>query len=281
MSRTFIALQKLAPAHALSRFGGQMASSTRRWLSQRLIGNFARVYDVNLAEAERESLADYESFNDFFTRSLKPGARPMPADPLAVVSPADGMVSQAGRIEKGRLLQAKGHTYSIDALAGESCPRFDGGTFATVYLAPSDYHRVHAPVRGRLLKTRAIPGALYSVNGSTEAAIEGLFARNERLVCEFQTTHGRVLVILVGAMIVASIETVWDGPPSPYRREQVTRFDSDAQTPRFYARGAEIGRFLLGSTVIVCFEPGQARLGSKIKAGRTLKMGEPIARLKD
>ena len=281
MSRTFIALQKLAPAHALSRFGGQMASSTRRWLSQRLIGNFARVYDVNLAEAERESLADYESFNDFFTRSLKPGARPMPADPLAVVSPADGMVSQAGRIEKGRLLQAKGHTYSIDALAGESCPRFDGGTFATVYLAPSDYHLVHAPVRGRLLKTRASPGALYSVNGSTEAAIEGLFARNERLVCEFQTTHGRVLVILVGAMIVASIETVWDGPPSPYRREQVTRFDSDAQTPRFYARGAEIGRFLLGSTVIVCFEPGQARLGSKIKAGRTLKMGEPIARLKD
>jgi len=246
-----------------------------------LIRNFAKVYSVSLSEAQRQSFDDYESFNDFFTRALKPDARPLPADPLAVVSPADGVVSQSGRIERGRLLQAKGHTYSIEALAGEACPHFDGGTFATVYLAPSDYHRVHAPVRGRLLKTRAIPGALYSVNGSTEAAIEGLFARNERLVCEFQTTHGRVLVILVGAMIVASIETVWDGPASPYRREQVTRFDRDAQTPRFYARGAEIGRFLLGSTVIVCFEKGKARFGSNITAGRTLKMGEAIARLKD
>ena len=281
MSRTFVALQKLAPAHALSRFGGQMASSTQPWLSQLLIRNFARVYDVNLAEAERESLDDYQSFNDFFTRALKPDARPLPADPLAVVSPADGMVSQAGRIERGRLLQAKGHTYSIEALAGEACPQFDGGSFATVYLAPSDYHRVHAPVRGRLLKTRAIPGALYSVNGSTEAAIEGLFARNERLVCEFQTTHGRVLVILVGAMIVASIETVWDGPASPYRREQVSRFDSNAQTPRFYARGAEIGRFLLGSTVIVCFERDRARLDPRIQPGQKVKMGEAIGRLQD
>jgi phosphatidylserine decarboxylase len=281
MSRAFIALQRLAPAHALSRFGGRLASSTRPWLSRQLIGNFAKVYDVNLAEAERQSLGDYESFNDFFTRSLKPDARPMPADPLAIVSPADGMVSQAGRIERGRMLQAKGHTYSIDSLIGEACPEFDGGSFATVYLAPSDYHRVHAPVRGRLLKARAIPGALYSVNGTTEAAIEGLFARNERLVCEFQTTHGKVLVILVGAMIVASIETVWAGPASPYRREQVTRFDSSAQTPQFYARGAEIGRFLLGSTVIVCFERERARLDRRIQPGQKVKMGEAIGRLKD
>jgi phosphatidylserine decarboxylase len=281
MSRTFIALQRLLPQHALSRFGGRLAASRNRRLSSFLIRNFARVYDINLSEAERQSLRDYESFNDFFTRALKPDARPLPADPLAVVSPADGAVSQAGIIERGRMLQAKGHTYSLESLLGEAAPAFDGGSFATIYLAPGDYHRVHAPVRGRLIKTRAIPGALYSVNGRTEAAIEGLFARNERLVCEFATTHGQVMVVLVGAMIVASIDTVWKGPSSPYQREEITRFDQPDQSPAFYARGAEIGRFLLGSTVIVCFERNRSRLNPDLKPGRKVRMGEAIAKLTD
>lgn len=281
MSRSFIALQQMLPQHALSRFGGRLAASTNPRLSQALIRNFSRVYDINLAEAERESLEDYESFNDFFTRALKADARPLPADPLAAVSPADGEVSQAGTIRRGRMLQAKGHTYALESLLGEAAPEFEGGSFATIYLAPSDYHRVHAPVRGRLLKTRAIPGALYSVNGHTEAAIEALFARNERLVCEFATTHGRVMVVLVGAMIVASIDTVWDGPSSPYRREEVTRFDQPEQTPQFYARGAEIGRFLLGSTVVVCFERGRSRLDPRLQPGRKVRMGEAIGRLTD
>ena len=279
MSGPFIALQQMLPQHALSRFGGKLAASTNPRLSQTLIRNFARVYDINLAEAERESLDDYESFNDFFTRALKPDARPLPGDPLAVVSPADGAVSQAGTIRRGRMLQAKGHTYALESLLGEAAAEFEGGSFATVYLAPSDYHRVHAPVRGRLLKTRAIPGALYSVNGRTEAGIEGLFTRNERLVCEFATTHGRVMVVLVGAMIVASIDTVWAGPKSPYQREEVSRFDRPDQTPQFYARGAEIGRFLLGSTVIVCFERGRSRLDPELRPGSKVKMGEAIARL--
>jgi phosphatidylserine decarboxylase len=278
MSARFAALQRLVPQHALSRFGGRLAASTNPRLSQFLIRNFARVYDINLAEAERETLSEYQSFNDFFTRSLKPDARPLPADSLGVISPADGAVSQAGIIERGRLLQAKGHTYAIDSLLGESAPEFNGGSFVTVYLAPGDYHRVHAPVRGRLVKTRAIPGALYSVNGATESSIEGLFARNERLVCEFQTTHGRVMVVLVGAMIVASIETVWEGPRSPYRREQLTQFEQDQS--RFYARGAEIGRFLLGSTVIVCFERHRAHLDPNLQPGHRVRMGESIARLR-
>lgn len=277
MSARFAALQRLVPQHALSRFGGRLAASTNPRLSQFLIRNFARVYDINLPEAERESLAEYQSFNDFFTRSLKPDARPLPANPLAVVSPADGAVSQAGIIERGRLLQAKGHTYSIDSLLGEAGPEFNGGVFATVYLAPSDYHRVHAPVRGRLVKTRAIPGALFSVNGATESSIEGLFARNERLVCDFQTSHGRVMVVLVGAMIVASIETVWEGPRSPYQCERLTNFEQEQSS--FYARGAEIGRFLLGSTVIVCFERDRARLDPRLQPGYRVRMGESIAHL--
>lgn len=281
MSGPFIALQQLLPQHALSRFGGRLASSTDPRLSRLLIRNFARVYDINLDEAERESLDDYSSFNDFFTRALKPDARPLPTDPLAVVSPADGAVSQAGIIQRGRILQAKGHTYSVESLLGEAAVEFEGGSFATIYLAPSDYHRVHTPVRGRLVKTRAVPGALYSVNGRTEAAIEGLFARNERLVCEFATTHGRVMVVLVGAMIVASIETVWEGPSSPYQSEEVSRFDQPDQTPQFYARGAEIGRFLLGSTAIICFERGRARLDPQLAPGRKVRMGEAIARLSD
>jgi phosphatidylserine decarboxylase len=279
MSAKFAALQRLLPQHALSRFGGTLAGSTIPWLSRLLIRNFNRVYQVNLEEAQRGSLDDYESFNDFFTRALQPQARPLPADPLLAVSPADGMVSQAGIIERGRLLQAKGHSYALAALAGAECPNFDGGSFATIYLAPRDYHRVHSPVTGRLVQTRAIPGALYSVNATTESSIEGLFARNERLVCEFDSNHGRVLVVLVGAMIVASIETVWAGPDSPYRQLQVTRYDSSANAPHNYSRGAEIGRFLLGSTVIVCFERDRAQLHPEIHRGHPIRMGEAIASL--
>jgi len=280
MSSSFAALQRLLPQHGLSRFGGKLAQSRSPWLSRQLIRNFNRVYQVNLAEAQRESLNEYESFNDFFTRALKAGARPLPDDPLLLVSPADGAVSQAGAINHGQLLQAKDHSYALESLLGESAADFDGGSFVTIYLAPRDYHRVHSPVGGQLLKTRTIPGALYSVNASTENAIEGLFARNERLVCEFATDHGRVFVVLVGAMIVASIETVWPGPVSPYRRVQVTSYVNSAESDFCIQRGAEIGRFLLGSTVIVCFEKDAVELAADVCSGRSIKMGEPIARVR-
>lgn len=278
MSRSFAALQRLVPQHAVSRWAGSLANARAPWLKSLLIRTFTAVYDVDLSAAERSAIGDYVSFNDFFTRALAPGARPQPADPLALVSPADGTLSQAGRITRGRLLQAKGHTYSLDTLAGEPAGRFDGGTFLTVYLAPADYHRVHAPLAGMLTRTRAVPGALYSVNAMTEGTIPGLFARNERLVCTFDTAHGQALVVLVGAMLVASIETVWPGPSSPYQQETVTHHDG-ATPGNPFSRGAEIGRFLLGSTVIVCIEPGRVQLDPDLIPGRRLRVGERVGRL--
>ena len=273
MSRTFAALQRLLPQHALSRVTGRAAAAQTPWLKRLLIERFAHAYRVNMTDAARELLDDYSSFNDFFTRELKPGARPLAVDPLAALSPADGTISQAGTISAGQLLQAKGHRYSLAALAGPVAGNFEGGRFVTVYLAPNDYHRVHLPLAGTLRETRAIPGALFSVNYTTERSIHGHFARYERLVCSFETNSGAMLVVLVGALIVASIETVWPGPPSPYRNETVARHELA------YPRGAEIGRFLLGSTVIVCFEKNRAHLLDGIHSGTRIRMGEAIARL--
>ena len=266
----FVRLQKLLPQHGLSRAAGALAAS-EGWVRGPLIRAFARAYGIDMSQAERPDLGSYRSFNDFFSRALAPGARPIGA---GVVSPADGAVSQTGTIQDGRLIQAKGIRYSFAALA-DACasPAFEGGAFATVYLSPSDYHRVHLPLAGRLVRTVAVPGKLFSVNAATEAGVEGLFAVNERLVMEFETAAGRMLVVMVGAMIVASIETVWDGPPSPYREKTVTRHDLEFET------GAEIGRFLLGSSVVLAFEPGRVALDPALAAGAVLRMGEPIGTL--
>ncbi|MCZ6710981.1 MAG: archaetidylserine decarboxylase, partial [Gammaproteobacteria bacterium] len=191
-------------------------------------------------------------------------------DPRSILCPADGVISQSGTIEDGRLLQAKGHRYSLRNLIGEDADEFMGGSFATVYLAPHNYHRVHLPTNATLIRTTAIPGELFSVNAYTEAAIDNLFARNERLVCRFRTDHGTMLVVLVGALIVASIETVWPGPVSPFRRFEQTSYEVSLE------RGDEIGRFLLGSTVIVCFEPGKTVFASQIKPGAEVQMGTAL-----
>lgn len=275
MSNVRSSVQRLLPQHGMSRLAGSLSRSELPWLKRALIRLFTSLYDVNMSEAARPRLEDYLSFNDFFTRALKPTARPLPGDPLVAVSPADGHISQAGRIEAGRLLQAKGNAYDLDALIGERADHFDGGTFATVYLAPRDYHRVHLPLAGRLHSSRAIPGALFSVNAATEAEIPSLFVRNERLVCRFVTDHGELLVILVGALIVASIETVWGGPSSPYQRIEATTHDGPT-----FKRGAEIGRFLVGSTVIVCMQPGRAKLASGIRTGASVRMGQPLLSLR-
>ena len=178
MSEAFAALQRLIPQHTLSRLIGHLAKSEVPWIKRGFIHGFARAYDISLNEAACDSLDDYDSFNDFFTRALRDDARPVVEDPNAIVCPADGSISQAGRIERGNLLQAKGHTYTLSALLGESDPKFDGGNFFTVYLAPHNYHRVHLPATGTLTHTTAIPGALFSVNALTEASVESLFARN-------------------------------------------------------------------------------------------------------
>lgn len=270
MSAWFAAFQRLLPQHELSRLVGYLAKSESPWIRKPFIHGFARAYGVSLEQAEYGHLDDFRCFNDFFTRALKKDARPLAEDPAAVLCPADGTVSQTGQIQEGQLLQAKGHRYSLRSLTGEADRAFEGGTFATVYLAPSDYHRVHLPAAGTLLATTAIPGTLFSVNAQTETTVEGLFARNERLVCRFRSDHGQMLVVLVGALIVASIETVWPGPESPYQQITTTAYDET------FARGTEIGRFLLGSTVIVCFEPGRVELLPHIQAGKTVRMGEAI-----
>lgn len=266
----FVTLQKLLPQHLISRAVGRLAASEAPWVRGPLVRTFARAYGVEMAEAERAELAQYRSFNDFFTRSLVEGARPV-APEGALASPADGVVSQAGTVAEGHLIQAKGVRYSLDALAGACADdAFEGGPFATVYLSPKDYHRVHVPLAGRLVRTAAIPGKLFSVNATTEAHVEGLFAVNERLACLFETDHGKMLVVMVGALIVASIEAVWDGPASPYREVTVSEHD------RTFAKGEEMGRFLLGSSVVLAFEPGRVSLDDAVRAGHALRMGEAM-----
>jgi phosphatidylserine decarboxylase len=275
VNELFAMLQRLLPQHALSRLAGRLAEARTPWLRRALIRTFTRTYGVDLAEAERADPEDYETFNDFFTRALRPGARPLAEDPEALLCPADGTISQAGPLDGDRLLQAKGTHYRLDSLVGaEHAADFHGGSFATVYLAPRDYHRVHLPAAGTLTATTAIPGALFSVNARTEAAVADLFCRNERLVCRFDTAHGGLLVVLVGAMIVASIETVWGGPASPYHREVRNQW----QQP--FPRGAEIGRFLLGSTVIVCCEPGRVRWEEHLVPGQQVRVGEQLGRFR-
>ena len=267
----FVRLQRILPQHLLSRAVGALAASEARWLRGPLIRAFARAYGVEMAEAERPDLASYRSFNDFFTRSLTPEARPVDPAPDAVVGPADGVVSQAGIIERGKLLQAKGIRYPFGALADVCAgPEFEGGPFVTVYLSPKDYHRVHLPLAGRLTRTIAVPGKLFSVNAATEAGVEGLFAVNERLVMEFETAFGKMLVVMVGAMIVASIETVWDGPRSPYAEKRVDTHDLA------FEKGAEVGRFLLGSSVVLAFEAGRVRLDPALAPGTAMRMGRSI-----
>jgi phosphatidylserine decarboxylase len=275
MSDAFVALQKLLPQHALSRWAGRLANTRSPAVSRWLIRRFAAHYAVNLAEAEQPDLSAYASFNEFFTRALRPGARPISVAEDALISPADGVLSQCGRIQRESLLQAKGSAYTLTALLtrADLARRFENGWFATIYLAPADYHRVHAPFSGRLVRTIAVPGALFSVNARTEAGVQGLFCRNERLVMEFQTPIGAAVVVMVGALIVASIETPFDGPASPYDQVIATALDESV------TRGQEIGRFLLGSTVIVVLPDGKVEPLAQLTPGSTVRMGTTLGTL--
>ena len=263
------ALYQALPTQAISRAAGILARTENRPISRALVRAFAHHYGVDLSEAERATLEDYRSFNDFFTRRLKPGARPVPEDELAVVSPADGCLSQFGLVEERRLLQAKDRRLSVKALLADAdlARRYEGGAYFTVYLSPRDYHRVHAPASGHLARTIEVPGRLFPVNEESQASIRGLFCRNERLVCDFDN----YTLVLIGALIVASIETAWpDGPQSPYRTVLESRVE------KRFDRAEEVGRFLLGSTVIVLFPPDALELDADMKPGMPLRMGQRI-----
>lgn len=270
------ALQAILPQHLFSRLIGRLALLKNPvWLKNLLIRTFMSRYNIDLTEATCSSGEDFPHFNAFFTRSLREGMRPLASSEWC--HSADGVLSQRGDISASELVQAKGRSYTVKALlAGteEEADRYVNGSFATTYLSPRDYHRVHMPIRGHLVRTRYVPGDLFSVNAATVERVDGLLARNERLICFFETDRGGVAVVLVGAMIVAGIATVWGGYEQPGKgeiREQVWSAD---EAPLLEA-GQELGRFFLGSTVVLVTEASNLQWSDE--AGDAVKVRAPLA----
>lgn len=289
--RLFVALQHLLPQHFLSRLVLRLTRIRLRPFKNLLIRSFVRHFRPNMSEAAQPNPLLYPSFNAFFTRSLRPGARPIDIDPGALISPVDGTISQIGRIDGSTILQAKGHDYTIEALldgAPEWAERFKGGTFATLYLAPYNYHRIHMPLAGTLRSAWFVPGHLFSVNAVTAAAVPGLFAKNERVVCVFE--EGRTVgldrppafaMVLVGALFVGSIGTIWHGDVTPFSPRRRTDLPLDtSHSPLRLGKGMEMGRFNMGSTVILLLQPDMLDWLPKFMPGTRIEVGKMLARLK-
>ena len=268
----FIQAQKVVPQHRLSRVVGKIAASENPVVKTAVISAFKAKYGIDMSIAEQTNALKFKSFNDFFTRGLRTGVRAVDADQGSIVSPADGAISQLGKIENGDVFQAKGQKFTVENLIADPqlAQPFKNGEFATVYLSPRDYHRVHMPFAGTLTETLYVPGELFSVNQTTAENIPGLFARNERMVCLFDTELGRMAVVLVGAMIVAGIETVATGKVKPSGRIELN------QQNLFLEKGAELGRFYLGSTAVILFEENKMQWDEKFKANSTVLMGEAL-----
>jgi phosphatidylserine decarboxylase len=269
--------QYLVPKQALTAFAGWVAGKKRGWVTTEIIRRFVAKYQVNMDEALDSDIASYASFNDFFTRALKPGARPI-AD-ADLVCPVDGAISQFGAIDKAQIYQAKGHSYSATVLVGGDAAlgaRFEGGSFACLYLSPKDYHRIHMPCAGRLTQMVYVPGDLFSVNPTTARGVPGLFARNERVVCVFESARGPFVLVLVGATIVGSMATVWHGLVNPPRLPQVKTWNYAGQQVEL-KQGDEMGRFLLGSTVVMLFPKTPLSFNPAWEPGRAIRLGEAMA----
>lgn len=269
--------QYLMPKQALTTLAGKFASARLGGLTTSVIRRFVARYNVNMAEAANPDIASYASFNDFFTRALKPGARPLAQADL--VCPVDGAISQFGPIAKDQIFQAKGHTYSTTALVGgdaAAAARFDNGHFATLYLSPRDYHRIHMPCAGELTRMVHVPGDLFSVNPTTARGVPGLFARNERVVCFFESAQGPFVLVLVGATIVGSMATVWHGQVNPPRPGTPRQWDY-VQGQVSLRQGEEMGRFLLGSTVVMLFPQGPLQFNPQWAPARPIQLGEAMA----
>ena len=269
--------QYLLPKKALTAYAGWRAS--REWGARttKLIAGFVQKYGVDMSEAANPDVASYKSFNEFFTRPLRPGARPLAAADL--VCPVDGAVSQFGKIEHDQIFQAKGHAYSTTALVGGDAmlaERFQDGHFATIYLSPRDYHRIHMPCDGRLMRMIYVPGDLFSVNPLTARGVPGLFARNERVVCVFESKQGPFVLTLVGATIVGSMATVWHGVVNPPRSATVREWRYDDQRVEL-RQGEEMGRFMLGSTVVMLFPKGPLRFNPAWQPAHPVRLGEAMA----
>ena len=270
--------QYLLPQRALTTFAGRIASAQAGSLTTALIRRFIARYGVDMSEAANPDITSYASFNDFFTRALRPGARPLSKADL--ICPVDGAVSQFGAIDSDQIFQAKGHNYSTTALLGGDAAlaaQFQNGHFATIYLSPRDYHRIHMPCHGQLRRMVHVPGALFSVNPTTARGVPGLFARNERVVCVFDSARGPFVMVLVGATIVGSMATVWHGLVNPPRTGTLRSWDYAGKPPVKLRQGDEMGRFLLGSTVVLLLPPGPLHFNADWAPAHPVRLGQAMA----
>jgi len=274
--RLAVLLQYLLPKQALTALAGKFATARAGGLTTRVIRWFVGRYGVNMGEAANPDIASYASFNEFFTRPLQAGARPLAQADF--ICPVDGAISQFGAIARDQIFQAKGHSYSTTALVGGDAAlagQFQDGSFATLYLSPKDYHRIHMPCEGRLLRMIHVPGDLFSVNPVTARGVPGLFARNERVVCVFEASHGPFALVLVGATIVGSMATVWHGVVNPPRPGHLREWRYDDRQLRF-KQGDEMGRFLLGSTVVMLFPENTLQFNAEWSPQRPIRLGEKM-----
>ena len=287
MDKIKIALQYVMPKHLISRLVGKLAAAELGSITTAAIKWFIKQYKIDMSEAAQSEPEAYTTFNNFFTRALKPGVRPLFDDKDYIVHPVDGAISQCGPIKDGQIFQAKGHEYSSLALLGnqaDDAKRFEDGDFATIYLAPKDYHRIHMPIKGTLSKMTYVPGELFSVNPLTAENVPGLFARNERVVALFETEIGPMAMVLVGATIVASIETVWAGTVTPPTGKKVFTWDYPTEGPDALTldKGDEMGRFKLGSTVVMLFaKDALDEFAEGVAAKAVTRMGQPFAKIED
>lgn len=280
----FACLQYVTPQACLSRAAGWLAETRIGFIKDRLITVFIKQFDVDMSEAEITEPSQFPCFNDFFTRALKPGARTIADGADQIACPADGAISEIGPIFDGRIIQAKNHHYTVTELVGgdpELAQQFSDGLFATVYLSPKDYHRLHMPIDGTLKQMIHVPGDLFSVNQATADNVPRLFARNERVVCVFDTAAGPMVLVLVGAMIVASIETVWAGLVAPQRRQVRSWNYSGTSETITLKKGEEMGRFKLGSTIIVLLGKDAATFADDLTSGSPVRMGQVFGHLKN
>jgi phosphatidylserine decarboxylase len=271
-------LQNILPHHTLSALMSKLTHCENPAIKNLFIREIIKHYGVNMDEALQPDINAFKSFNDFFTRELKPDARPLTTPAHAIACPADGAVSQAGHISDGRIFQAKGKSFTAVDLLGGSAERaapFHDGVFATIYLSPKDYHRLHMPLTGTLTEMVHVPGRLFSVNTATTQAVDGLFARNERVCCLFDTEAGPMALVLVGAIFVSSIETVWHGVVTPPTIRSVRRWGYADTAPTLNI-GAEMGRFNMGSTIIVLFGKDKVQWNGDFTADKTVRLGEKI-----
>lgn len=274
-----IALQYAMPKHFISRAVGKLAAAKAGWLTRRMISGFIKAYGINMSEAKHQHAHDYETFNDFFTRELAPGVRPIHDAPNTLCYPVDGAISQQDDIKDDQLIQAKGFYYSLTTLLGgneETAKPFQGGKFSCIYLAPKDYHRIHMPIDATLREMIYVPGELFSVNPLTAQNVPNLFSRNERVVCVFDTAHGAMAMVLVGATIVASIETIWGGTITPPAGKDVHSwtYPASGDDAIHLKKGEEMGRFKLGSTVVTTFAPNMIEFNKEAGPETVTRLGE-------